>query len=318
MSLGYKISPATWIGDSMSIIGEKTLKEITLPGTHDSGAYYLTEIQMPGDTPEIYEAFYTVAKALDKPVGLVAIDWALTQRQDFYTQMQDGIRFFDLRSGWLENTQEWVFFHYNIGVPVQILLQDVYRFLVDYPTEIVVIEMSHFDGSPSVEDINTLKTMVINTLGVYLYPVNTSYSFTINQMISSGKRAIVTMEEGYDDNNIWPPEAIYNTYADSPKIDEMMEFNDKTVQDFMTHEWPNTLFKVSWTLTPDNMTVIDSLEPLHPHTLLQLADTGNRHLHSFWLKMKKNNWRMGNILIIDDYEHSDIISVVWDMNNILY
>ena len=74
MSLGYKISPATWIGDSMSIIGEKTLKEITLPGTHDSGAYYLTEIQMPGDTPEIYEAFYTVAKALDKPVGLVAID----------------------------------------------------------------------------------------------------------------------------------------------------------------------------------------------------------------------------------------------------
>ena len=31
------LSPESWMGDSVTVIGSRTLLELTLPGTHDSG-----------------------------------------------------------------------------------------------------------------------------------------------------------------------------------------------------------------------------------------------------------------------------------------
>ena len=302
----------------MSIIGGNTLKSITLPGTHDSGTYYLTETPMPGDTSGLYEVIYEVAAELDKSVGELSVEWGQTQDETFYNQMKGGIRYFDLRSGWYNKANEWVTFHFVIGSPVQQLLQNISQYLHDYPTEIVVVEISHFDGYPSAANITTLKNMVLSILGTYLYPVDLSYSFTISAMVNSGKRAIVTMEQGYDNINIWPPGAIYNTYANTPDIQKMVAFNNQTVQQFMNGTWPGTLFKISWTLTANAETVTDTVIPFKPHSLIQLADSGNKVLPSFWISMKKNNWRMGNILIIDHFEASAIMDTIWSMNGIPY
>jgi hypothetical protein len=314
--IAYALSPETWIGDSLSFIGTKTLKDITLPGTHDSGTYYLTDKPMPGDQSPLWEDLFKLADLVDKSVGKVAIEWGQSQDQTFYQQMTGGIRYFDLRSGWDKDSKTWVTFHFVIGSPVQYLLQNISTFLTDHPQEIVVVEMSHFEGYPSSGDISSLKAMVSTILGPFLYPVDLSFSFTIAQMVSSGKRALVTMEEGYDNQFIWPPSAIHNTYADTSDLTKMVNYNNQTVQKFMAGTWTNTLFKISWTLTPDGTCITESVLPWKPHSLIQLADHGNVALPSFYNSIQKLGWRMGNILIIDHYETSAVWNVCMKMNGL--
>ena len=141
--------------------------------------------------------------------------------------------------------------------------------------------MSHFEGFPTENDYQTLKNLVFSILGPFLYPVDLNFAFNIRDMVNSGKRAIVTMEQAYDNITIWPPNSIYNTYANTPDLKQMMAFNNNTIQQFMSSSWPEQLFKISWTLTADDKTLIDSLIPFKPKTLIQLADIAAPVLPSF-------------------------------------
>lgn len=310
------VDPANWIGQSLGVIGNLNLKQLTLPGTHDSGTYYLTDVPMPGDQSNFWEEVFILAEATDTTVGKVAEAWAKSQDQDFFGQLMGGIRYFDLRSGWNKTHNTWVTFHFVQGSPVQYLLSNISQFLDSHPQEIIVVEMSHFEGYPTPSDVTSLKTMVLDTLGNYLHPVDLTFSFTVQEMVSSGKRVLLTMEQGFDYNTIWPPTVIYNTYADTSDLSKMIEFNNKTVQLFMGSNWPQQVFKVSWTLTPGGTSISESVLPWKPHSLIQLADYGNKALPSFYNSISKNHWRMGNILIIDHYESSMILQIVLDMNGI--
>ena len=157
---------------------------------------------------------------------------------------------------------------------------------------------------------------MINTLGDYLYPPDTSFEFTINDMVNSNKRAIVTMETMDNDELLWPSDSIYNTYADTPDLQEMIDFNTETVKQFMNNDWPGGLFKISWILTPDAESIKDAILAGFPSSLLQLADIAALPLPYFWEAMKKKSWRIGNIFIIDHYETSDIVKITLDMNGV--
>ncbi len=49
VSVALPIAPATWMRDMWTDIGNRTLAQVTLPGTHDAGAYNLTDALEPGD-----------------------------------------------------------------------------------------------------------------------------------------------------------------------------------------------------------------------------------------------------------------------------
>jgi hypothetical protein len=316
IAIVFGIRTENWVGELLGVIGELTLKEVTLPGTHNSGAFALTTVRMDGDAPEDLESVFEVVEELNQGVGKVAQLWSITQKQDLEAQMHGGIRYFDLRVGWDKTTENWVTYHFFQGCAVEYLLRNISTFLQVYTKEIVVVEISHFEGDPKKDDVLQLKNMVLDILGQFLHPVDRTFKFTINKMVKSGKRAVVTMEKGYDNNNIWPPESIYNTYADTSDLAEMIQFNKDIVQQFMKENWMGQLFKVSWTLTPNPTTLLDSLIPGQPQSLIDLAKTANNALPAFWKYEKGNDCRIGNILIVDHYELSDIMLVVWEMNGL--
>mmetsp|Transcript_30669 Transcript_30669/g.5529 ORF Transcript_30669/g.5529 Transcript_30669/m.5529 type:complete len:128 (+) Transcript_30669:600-983(+) len=123
--------------------------------------------------------------------------------------------------------------------------------------------------------------------------------------------------ETFATNKIWNVDStIHNTYADSCKLDTMVQFNNSTMQNFMDGEHSDVLFKMSWTLTPAASCIIDSILPWEPGTLLELAKYGNKALPDFWQNAQSRGDRMGNILIIDNFLESELMEVVLEMNNI--
>jgi hypothetical protein len=156
----FSQSPATWMGDSLQKIGDLSLKDLTLPGTHDSGSFFLTDIPLPGETSPLRETLFKLANLVSSSVGKIAINWGQAQNQGFLSQLNDGIRYFDLRVGWDEKRKTWVTHHFVQGSLIQDLLQSIKQFIDRNTKEIVIVEMSHFN----VEDVRTLRTMVRDIL----------------------------------------------------------------------------------------------------------------------------------------------------------
>jgi hypothetical protein len=82
--------------DNRDALGGKDLLNISMPGTHDSTAFSLTNRIMPGSLPWPWiELLDLLAKA---GMGYI-VNWAKSQTADLTTQLNHGIRFFDFRAG---------------------------------------------------------------------------------------------------------------------------------------------------------------------------------------------------------------------------
>lgn len=110
------------------------------------------------------------------------------------------MRYFDLRAGWDNSTNTWVTFHYLVGSPINEILGNISFFMKEFQSEIIIVEISHFDGNPTETDVQKLRDLVLEILGSYIFPIDLSFNFTISDMVNSGKRAIITMESGFEDD----------------------------------------------------------------------------------------------------------------------
>ncbi|APJ38647.1 hypothetical protein [Mycoplasmopsis pullorum] len=93
--------------------GNKTLSDLSIPGTHDSGMFASTHFT------------WGIAKA-----------WAKTQERNFYEQLKSGIRFFDIRIAedmWIYHGPIWSSYTFEKA------LKEFVDFLKRYPTETIII-----------------------------------------------------------------------------------------------------------------------------------------------------------------------------------
>jgi len=294
------------------LAGNQTLQQITLPGTHDSGAYNLThELAPDASGSEILDALIKIAEKLGVPIWEVITPWAKAQDRDFYEQFKAGIRYVDLRACW--NGTEWRTFHFEMGLPIQVMLNDARKFLSESHGEILVLEISHFNGKPTPVDLARLVQQIESTLGPWLYPRTREFRDTYDEMIRQNFRAVVSVESDDAIRShplIWPGSAMRNSYANSDNTTIMIPYNERKVLEYNIGKFPKQLFKISWTLTPNAVTILSSLDPGRPRSLIELADKANVLLDDFGKQQKAKKLQLGNLFLVDHFETSDVINVV--------
>lgn len=102
---------ADWMKKANAIIGNKTFHQLTLPGTHDSGTFNLTDYLI--EIPEYLIELIELADALDIPVIEIIKLWSYTQDKDYFEQFEAGIRYMDIRVCYDEG--QWRNHHGPIG-----------------------------------------------------------------------------------------------------------------------------------------------------------------------------------------------------------
>lgn len=167
--VGFACASHNWMETMWSDIGNRTLAQVTLPGTHDSGAYNLSATLEPGDSGDpvrglvVYVAIHMTHPRMHDPVlqllndlielaeelgipinSIVITPWALAQNVTFLDQLMAGIRYIDFRAGW--NGSDWHTFHFEAGTLCSVLIDDIATFLRTTAKEVVVIEVSHTSG----------------------------------------------------------------------------------------------------------------------------------------------------------------------------
>uniref|UniRef100_A0A914YN27 Uncharacterized protein n=1 Tax=Panagrolaimus superbus TaxID=310955 RepID=A0A914YN27_9BILA len=298
-------------------IGNLHLYDITLPGTHDAASFVITSALSPDPAGDpLLDDIIKLAELLGIPVQDVIIPWAESQNRTLYEQAEDGMRYFDLRAAF--NGTHWCSYHFDLGLPILDHLKGLQLFLQNYPSEILIIEVSHFAATNLTQnDLVILRDLIIDLLSPWLFPRSKTFAdMTIAEMIAANQRVIVTFSDDETIENfdqLWPASTMINSYADSDKVDHMIAYNQQQVQHFNTlSSLPNNvLYKLSWTLTPQTSTILDSWKPGAIKSLKELAQIGNTKLSPFARQYQTKGWRLCQILLIDFQELTDIMGVIF-------
>jgi hypothetical protein len=351
-----RASLADWMAEDAASLYARTLHEVTLPGTHDSGAYWLSKQTIPDARfpPRWVAAAIAAAERLGVPVDEVITAWALTQTADVGEQLRAGFRYLDLRAGW--NGTVWCVHHAEVGVALSVVLDDLAAFVKRHRGEFVVAQVSHLDGAFSSAEkakrVRELKASLTDALRGHLVPVAVTgdgaliLNDTIGEMVARDERVLVVFGDGdYSDGDyssgqknardeddasdadafLWPPWTLHNGWADTDDPDALVRFaTDETIA-FNEKGGgggggggfgePGSLFKLSWTLTAQTSTVLESFLPGEPKSLRELDAAGARpSLAPFAARIAKAGCRASNILSVDFAVASDAVRAARLMN----
>ena len=295
-----KYGSTNWQSDAESY-AKFPPKTLVFPGTHDSGAYFLTSTFQPGDDalPEWVASASKYAKMVGIPIDELVARWAKTQRQTIFEQLRTGARYLDLRCGWESSSSSWRIHHALVGVDVSVALEDIASFLRTFKTEVVIVEMSHFFGDPDEDAVEQLASEVLGALGEFVVPYygeeekeeeeENFWTRPLEESVKKNQRVLIAFENFNMFNTtekhspfLWPWGVLENGWANTDDIATMKEYNFDIVRAFnnqTTTEEDTTsaapLTKLSWTLTAKAKTVENSVWPPiknhHPKTIVDLT-----------------------------------------------
>jgi hypothetical protein len=138
----------SWMEGFYEEIRDKTLGELCLPGTHDSGTYELFMTIAP-DAEDVIKELWEISKTAvgaSVEIGPYIRSMAVAQKKSFYDQFRDGIRYIDLRI--CSVNDQFHTCHTLLGKLISTLMKDVKRFLDENRKEVIVFKV----GFKSMDD----------------------------------------------------------------------------------------------------------------------------------------------------------------------
>lgn len=198
-------------------IMDRTLPQITLPGTHDSGAYWLDLGRRgPDFNDQGFDASWFLEVLAfgslsdeDAVKNEVARDVALAHSSTLLQQLRSGIRHFDLRVTIRDNV--FYVYHGLLGRPLTELLQDLRIFLEQSEREFVVVNVSHLavgthetsnHRALEANEHQSLMQLLVDYLGPHLYPRNGQtpsdvLATSFGRIVEDGPKALVIYSDDY-------------------------------------------------------------------------------------------------------------------------
>ncbi|EKM58286.1 uncharacterized protein PHACADRAFT_90426 [Phanerochaete carnosa HHB-10118-sp] len=306
--------PSDWMHRNLSTLGNRQLRQICIPGSHDSGMSIVD-----GKTPLANE------------------NNVITQTASIATQLFLGGRYFDTRP--VIASGQFKTGHYS-GIEVlgwqgadgqnfAQIIEEINAYTAENK-ELVVLNLSHDRNTDHGREFKPFTQEEWDRLFEQLSALDHLYvapdpekvdltRLTLNDFIGRGEAAVVVIVQpdapdiALGDNAqrgfyFYKQFDAYNSYADKDRLEGMIQ--DQLEKMRAVRTGPNAqLFLLSWTLTQAVQDIVSD------GRILTLAEEANpalfRHLPS-----AVNSQTFPNILYIDDFSHSDITALAMAINDI--
>eukprot|EP01116_Phalansterium_solitarium_P023463 TRINITY_DN8227_c0_g1_i1.p1 TRINITY_DN8227_c0_g1~~TRINITY_DN8227_c0_g1_i1.p1 ORF type:complete len:411 (-),score=103.73 TRINITY_DN8227_c0_g1_i1:636-1868(-) len=264
-----------WMERLANVIGPQPLAQIVLPGTHHSGSYSITENSEVGpDAPTLLQGLHPQ----HTPGGPVAAAWARTQTRDVYTQLDEGIRYLDLRVAFhssLDDIMEHLFdddppaaeggeshefeglfvSHSLLGATVELVLAQIRRWLDAHPRELIVVDFQKFENFDDMAHAK-LVGLITDSLSSKMAPASFGPTNTYNELIGRGCQAVVVYGDAFAEGHglLWPrSKSLFCPEIATHKMDKLESFCNEQLAKRPTDK----LFVLEMALTPSPDTIVD-------------------------------------------------------------
>lgn len=295
----------TWQSDHPTI-RDRPIYELSFPGTHHAAMY---------DTS--------------------ARDWWYTQTNDVYTQLNDGIRYLDVRVESQGNGSDTVFYGHHGGAGSYDdkgaktgasldyeVMPDIRAFLDDVAArggkELVLLKLSHFwdsgtfsDDEFETDDWENLADLLRRELGPYaLTPEWGMWSQRLSDF--DGPKIAVFYKNGSDNRPSFVGD--WTTWVDGGWLDEHRSGTVYTAALEHTHTSTSRLGETQMLVTPDFDAISTSWADSQYDNLWEAAVRTNQLLPGYTLAVKNDSSLNPNIVLVDYYETSDVVAHCRDLS----
>ena len=205
-----------WMAQRAALIGDRQLRELALPGSHDSGTYPIdgssfipAEIAAGNADAADYLLSFNVLRSdfKDFPASSITAalaKWARAQRHIMDVQLKAGVRYFDLRVIPSQTGLDFYTTHGLQGAKLGSLLKELRAFLKLHPKEIVVLNFQHLfsrtgkDGGMSADDLQTMYSLVTAYLDPKLVDRSLGpdpFAIALNDLWSNNRQVVVLFDD---------------------------------------------------------------------------------------------------------------------------
>lgn len=316
-----------WMGERSSTLAPKMLREIALPGTHDSGTY-----AMHSDSPVASDNFGSqINDFADKLSGLFGAlmgdaardiaspairQWSVSQTSSFYEQLAGGIRYLDLRVQ--GDNGGFVTVHGLFGAYIKDLFIQVNQFCSrrQFDKEVLILDFNHFyEMTPALH--RELATAIGQAFGDKLIDKSEGQDVTLGRLWQTSKRILVL----YDDestaksvNFLWPSSVLTSHWPDKQTAGTLIT----DLEEEVSRAHPG-LFILQGVVTPDTDMIVEGMTPFtsSPSSLLECAKRVTPRVTD-WLLSRAGKGAGVNIVIVDWFNHYEdnnhFVQTVVDLN----
>jgi len=146
---------ANWMA---GIDGDANLGSLALPGTHNSGAHYISldnnisiadilRPSVPNLPWGLDEKLLEIIAGLDPLIDAVVGLYALNQESTISEQLNSGVRYLDIRFNYDKSTASMLIAHGPVKYqPLDDVMQEIEAWLAAHPTESIVLRPRIYDG----------------------------------------------------------------------------------------------------------------------------------------------------------------------------
>ena len=298
-------SASNWMDEDFEVLKDKTLNEIVLPGSHDSGTYSLKLKLAPDAPPAVIELISKLGKFGLKKLALKIVKkWAEAQCVDIFSQLQIGMRYLDLRVMWNDHDNSFRMHHSLIGTNFLNVLRDIKTFSDNHPKEIIILDISTLNLDD--DKYYNLFEMILNLLGFKLLAQDYNFSKTYAEIIKLKTPIVLFFDKqlDYSGDLFWDKKYLVSKWANVDNIEALYDIESKALKDYNDF---NSIFKLQWILTPNVETILESLVPFSKvRSLRDLSGECNSIIEIFLLDNKENKI---NIIMLDFVNETNVLEL---------
>lgn len=265
------VSGANWMTALANDIANKPLNQLFIPGSHDSATYALESTFGKGqDFSDKINALKITGVGF--VVTSIAKNWAMAQDRTIYEQLNDGIRYLDLRVIYRDSKKDFYTVHGLYGPKFSDVLTQITRFMKENPKEILIIQVADLNylGKAGEEEINHQKLAAMINAAFVNKLVNKSEfagpSATVGEISRKAKQVFLIykdkeMADQFD--GFWHRKTTINDYW--PNVDDSARLKakiDANMKKRTNSDNQNKFFVTQSQMTPSTATIAKGLIPL--------------------------------------------------------
>ena len=286
------------------------LKDLVIPGSHDSGTFFLDQNMEIG--PDESSAIHTLGSIFGKVAKSVIHSWSVTQSMTIYEQLLSGIRYLDLRVAYRAEDKKIRVVHGLFGWTIDQVLDEVNRFVANYPKEIVILDFNHFYKMDQAAHETLADTLLASFSEIFRAPGADGPNVTLQEMWGNEEKVIIIYHD-YDVVDtypcFWPPHLICSPWPNTADKKLLLEFLNKQSEASSFSE--DALQVTQAILTPQTSTVFQNMTS----TLKDVLASRCNCYVTGWLKaLCGTKCHKFNIIIADFVEFGDFIPTVISLN----
>lgn len=297
-----------WIRNNLEIFGKRTLTQVTIPGTHNSGMNFVNKR----------------STLLSDPCNI------LTQSYSIKGQLHFGVRYFDIRP--VLDEGQFMTGHFEkipgswqggIGQSIKSIIEEINEF-ANSRGEVIIVSLSHSLETDWFRKFNQSEwERLFDNLDrierLFHAPGNTNITdLTIDELTQKGNRSAVIMEvreAGVELNERWGkgyfyPNSfkIYDVYSKTNDLVKMVEDQIIKMYQYSVQKY----FLLSWTLT-QNVNEAMFCPFRRVNSIKDNAKEVNRYL-AYILYPQISPRSYPNIICVDDVKSTEVTALALAIN----